>query len=429
MTEHFDTSALSERHRRRFLGTAAVGLAGVLAGCLGGDDGDDNGGDNGDTGNGDNGDNGNGGETEPANFAVNELDPAEAAVPVGAQITVGATVENTGEEEGTQEIALELDGESVESEDHTLASGDSEEVSFDLDTVDLDPGEYSYAITTEDDEESGTLTAEEPDPAFFEVTDLSPDGDTVEQGDGLTISATIENTGDEEATQDVELFIDDESADSEELTLDGNVDEIVFFDVGTDDLLGDYEYAITTEDDEASATFSVEYAMPGQGNQNNVPEDSTPESEENGLQSIAETYGQSFTVPTGFSQIEAYLANWHEEEDAEFTMTLYEGSPAEEGELTELDSERVEGFPDNEDYVFDFAADDSGTYYLEMSEPVLTSTWWWYETDDPDDEALADVGGQAFVDRQPVDEVDLPDDRGTGLEEVVAANFRFDVLR
>lgn len=156
-----------------------------------------------------------------------------------------------------------------------------------------------------------------------------------------------------------------------------------------------------------------------QENNNNVPENAhNPDTL--GLPSIAETYGQSFTVPQGFSEIEVLLANYGNEDSA-FTMTLYEGSPVD-GDLTEIASERVEGFPDNTPRTFELGADAAGTYYLEMSVPDGTPTWWWHEAGSPDADSLADVGGEAFVDRQPVDEADLGRD-------VAAANFIIAVPR
>lgn len=57
-----------------------------------------------------------------------------------------------------------------------------------------------------------------------------------------------------------------------------------------------------------------------------------------------------------------------------------------------------------------------------MSDPDGSPTWWWHEAGSPDADSLADVSGEAFVDRQPVDEADLGRD-------VAAANFIIAVPR
>ena len=98
-------------------------------------------------------------EQDEAEFSVSELDPqsAELGEP-GETITVSATVTNEGDLEGSTDVALTLDGEEVDSQSVTLAGGASEEVSFDVNTGDLDPGTYIHGIAAGDDDTQGSLT-------------------------------------------------------------------------------------------------------------------------------------------------------------------------------------------------------------------------------------------------------------------------------
>ncbi|MDZ5811656.1 BGTF surface domain-containing protein, partial [Halorubrum sp. AD140] len=56
-----------------------------------------------------------------------------------------------------------------------------------------------------DADSDGTVVEQTEDPASFEVSDLDPEEATATQGDEVTVSATIENTGEAEGTQDVAL--------------------------------------------------------------------------------------------------------------------------------------------------------------------------------------------------------------------------------
>jgi parallel beta-helix repeat protein len=138
-------------------------------------------------------------------------------------------------------------------------------------------------------------------------------------------------------------------------------------------------------------TYQLAKYLVRQGANNGVPNGG-----DDGLDGETEvTYGQSFTVEQGFPKIQLLLANYGDP-DSRATLTLYEGSP-ESGSLTEVDSVRT-SWADNSYTDFDLSAADGGTYYLEMSDPEGTPTWWWHQGESN----LSDVGGTAFVNREPV---------------------------
>lgn len=118
-----------------------------------------------------------------------------------------------------------------------------------------------------------------------------------------------------------------------------------------------------------------------------------------GLQE-SETFGQSFTVPEDFVEIKLNTANFNDPESAA-TVTLYEGTPTG-GSLSEIARKRVDPWP-NSELVLEFEGDAAGTYYLEMSDPEGTATWWIQKGGDD----LADVGGTAFIDREPLEDANF----------------------
>jgi chitodextrinase len=167
------------------------------------------------------------------------------------------------------------------------------------------------------------------------------------------------------------------------------------------DSAGDYTVSLTaTATDGYTTTHQVTVTIERAPLVSQAGQTDVPRGGEDGLDGDTEnTYGQTFTVEQGFSEIWPYLANFHNP-DSKATLTLYEGSP-EEG-LTELASVR-RSWEDNSFVELDVGADAGGTYYLEMSDPEVTPSWWWHEGVD----GLRDVGGTAYVNRAPVDQTNF----------------------
>ena len=204
-------------------------------------------------------------------FSVSNLVPQSATVEDGAVIDVSATVENIGDLEATQEVTLEI-GEVPLVQELTLNGSESETVTFaDINVSAVGPGEYTHTFSTEDASTSGSLTVQEPPaPAVFEIISVSPEEATATQGDTVTVSATVQNTGDQEATQTVNLDIDGIS-DSSDLTLAGGEAGSVSFDVDTSGVdAGDYTHTVSTEDDEFSGSLTIEnVTMDNNGSEDN----------------------------------------------------------------------------------------------------------------------------------------------------------------
>ena len=101
---------------------------------------------------------------------------APSSVERGETLTVRATVERTHRQASTQAVDFRLDAdadgrlETLDTENVSLAgyettngSGDSTSVSYTLDTSDLAPGEYEYAVLAGSEGQNGTLTVETAD--------------------------------------------------------------------------------------------------------------------------------------------------------------------------------------------------------------------------------------------------------------------------
>lgn len=141
--------------------------------------------------------------------------------------------------------------------------------SLTADFTQIDPGSYSFTFEVTDtgvtsgapvgDEEAGEDAPEvDPDPAFFELTDLDPESATVAPGDQFTVSATVTNVGGVDDSQTVALRIDNETITTEEVSLEPDGSNTVSFDVEAPDEPGAYIHSVHTADSNVFGNLTVE---------------------------------------------------------------------------------------------------------------------------------------------------------------------------
>jgi Protein of unknown function (DUF1628)./Cna protein B-type domain. len=110
----------------------------------------------------------------PAEFAVT-IDDVDTRVDAGEPVVVNATVENIGDEGGTQTIDLSAAGAVVDEETITLAGGESRQISLAWQTLPTDVGEVELAAASETD--TATTTVRVLDAETDAVAYLDRDGD------------------------------------------------------------------------------------------------------------------------------------------------------------------------------------------------------------------------------------------------------------
>lgn len=123
---------------------------------------------------------------------------------------------------------------------------------------DVDVGEYVVQVEDDVTNDNYTLTVEEPAPAVFDVG-ISTTNEPVTEGETLSVSASVENTGGEPDTQTVELSIDGDTVDSDAVSLDagGSTTTSLVWNTGEGDA-GSYDAVVSSEDDSATTEVSVE---------------------------------------------------------------------------------------------------------------------------------------------------------------------------
>ncbi|MGM0448517.1 MAG: carboxypeptidase regulatory-like domain-containing protein [Methanobacteriota archaeon] len=123
-------------------------------------------------------------ETTTADFRLDPIQPAEfdveiadvdATIDAGDPLTLEATVENVGDERGTETVELRVRDEAVDSAEVALDPGERRTVSLRWQTLSSDVGERTLTVHTEDD--TATTTVEVLDAESDAVAYVDRDGD------------------------------------------------------------------------------------------------------------------------------------------------------------------------------------------------------------------------------------------------------------
>lgn len=91
-----------------------------------------------------------------ATFEITAVDVPDTIV-AGETVSASATVRNTGEVEGTATVELRVSGRVVDSQELTLAAGESRQSTFTISTEGVPTGTYDYTVAVGSDQATGTV--------------------------------------------------------------------------------------------------------------------------------------------------------------------------------------------------------------------------------------------------------------------------------
>lgn len=184
---------------------------------------------------------------EPAEFVVG-IDGTSEPVAEGEVLEVALSVTNVGDESATETLELsDFDGAVVDTETVTLDGGEetNRTLHWETETGDADTGNITVDSNTA---EAQTASVQILTSAMFDVDIV--DASIPVEGDEMTVSTTIENTGEAAATQTVTLDVDGLGGDSVEVELAGKDSTKLALTVLTQSGdAGDYTATVTSEDD------------------------------------------------------------------------------------------------------------------------------------------------------------------------------------
>ena len=157
-------------------------------------------------------------------LAVAEAALASETVATGNPVEVTATVENGGAAARSATLNLTLDGNAVASETVEVPAGESTEVTLSGSAPAAGTYEVEVGGTA-----VGNLTVEETVPADTSVTDVSLNRSTIETGERVTVTATVENTGGEPGERAVTLTMFGKQVAAKNVTVPaGGTAEVTF---------------------------------------------------------------------------------------------------------------------------------------------------------------------------------------------------------
>ncbi|MDR5673441.1 CARDB domain-containing protein [Halalkaliarchaeum sp. AArc-GB] len=175
---------------------------------------------------------------EPADIEVDDVELSEDEILEGETVEVTVELENDGEAEGSFTAELQIDGETVDEKEVTVAPDTTEAVTF---TRQFDePGAYEIAVSGE----SGDTLEVKAATAEFEVDDVELSADEIFEGETVEVTAEIANDGEAEGSFTAELQIDGEMEDTADVTVDGGGVETVSFSQQFDEA-GEYAIAVS----------------------------------------------------------------------------------------------------------------------------------------------------------------------------------------
>jgi len=186
----------------------------------------------------------------PADVAVTDATLAEAVVDEGDEVTVTATVENTGDREGSLSVAVAANEDVETTEEVAVGPGESrtERLNYTVTAA----GEYEITVNGAD---AGTLTVVRP--ATFRTTNPDVEPDTVLEGEQTEVTATVVNVGTESGTHTATLVVDDEPVERRESVIGPGDSETVVFTPSFDEAA---EYTVAVNDETAGTLGVLEPA-------------------------------------------------------------------------------------------------------------------------------------------------------------------------
>ncbi|WP_132057834.1 carboxypeptidase regulatory-like domain-containing protein [Halorussus amylolyticus] len=167
--------------------------------------------------------------------AMTNLDAPDTAKR-GDNVTLNATVENVGDVSETARIEYRIDDASEANTTVSLDAGDERYVEFVSKVAEnATYGTYEHGVFSPDDSETANVTVRRPnsgspaEPASLSVVEFSADPTEVTVGESVTVTATVENTGDQTGGAEFELFLDGDRIDRRTPMVAGGTTETMTF--------------------------------------------------------------------------------------------------------------------------------------------------------------------------------------------------------
>lgn len=189
---------------------------------------------------------------QPPFFTVDIVDgESDSVVEEGEQVTVTADITNGGDDSGTKDVWLEVDGNEVDRTSETIGPGSTERVSLTWQTETGDAGDREIVVATEDDDATRTVTVREElvyDITIVDVTesaggevDVTVDVDTNDPAAEVLVQAVRSKNGNIKGSE--RAAVEETQPQTITLAPNGNPDQIraILYDGNGDERARDTE--------------------------------------------------------------------------------------------------------------------------------------------------------------------------------------------
>lgn len=184
-----------------------------------------------------------------ATFELSDLTVDPKEVEPGDEVTISVKITNVGDEPGSHNVTLKINGAVEQVKSVTLDGGGFTTTSFVV--VKTTDGEYAVEVDGISDSYK-VVSPPPPPPPDFHVSNLRVTPPEVEPGDNVFITVNVSNTGGQIGDYNVTLFLDGEERGSKTVTLDTGESGDVSFTI-TSEEIGEHTVVIDTE----SGSFTV----------------------------------------------------------------------------------------------------------------------------------------------------------------------------
>lgn len=167
-------------------------------------------------------------ELPPAQFAVSAATHSDATLVAGDSVRIDVRVENTALQEGTYDVALLVDGETVDTETVAVGAGSAETRTFER-RFD-EPGEYDIAVgntslgtvNVTDVPPMGMAAAPQEPPHSIAVVSAIAPADWVREGHRTTVRMRLVNTANRTAIRTFTVMVGGKPVAVETVSLEPN---------------------------------------------------------------------------------------------------------------------------------------------------------------------------------------------------------------
>lgn len=206
-------------------------------------------------------------QLDPAEFEITTLEPADVTLTEGKSRQITATIRNTGDQQATKPVNYTATASRLES--HTqrvsLSPGDEQTLAFEINTSGVSTGDYRQIVSTPDDQRQGEITIENPEPAVFEINSLVPENIEVKRDEQIQVTATIQNTGGEQATKAVNYSTTVPTLESrtQRVSLSPGDKQTLTFELNTSGIApGEYSHTVSTSNGQIEGQLTIKEVDP-----------------------------------------------------------------------------------------------------------------------------------------------------------------------